>query len=274
MATLTYGVQVEAVFCDTGNEHPLTYRHINKVCEQLGVKLHILKGKYEDFGDMALQKGRFPSTKARFCTEELKIKPMVDFVLDQKCDSIIIQGIRKGESTARSKMEPQCHYFKGWVEPYGFDSKGRPRYNSYRKKDVLEHMALYSSTIMRPIFEWTGQEVIDFILQNGQEPNPLYYMGFERVGCFPCIMCRHREIKLIIDQFPEHIDKIKRWESNMKEDRHFFPPGYIPKHATTNKIWPTTDEVVKYIKGKNETGDLFEEYQGDGRCMSAYHLCE
>ncbi|RYC70745.1 phosphoadenosine phosphosulfate reductase family protein [Spirosoma sordidisoli] len=275
-AVKTWGQKVEAVFCDTGHEHPLTYIHVQEVCDQLGVALHTLKSKkYAGFGDMSIQKGRFPSTKARFCTEELKIKPMVDFVLSQETDLLVIQGIRKDESNSRSKMEEQCHYFKGWIEPYGKDKKGRPRFNTYRKKDVLIHMERYSSTIMRPIFDWTSQDVINYILENNQKPNPLYYKGFSRVGCFPCIMCRQSELKLIIEKYPEHIDKIKEWESGMeKKDRHFFPPNYIPKRAMTNRIWPTTDDVVKYIKGKNETIEVFEEPEGDGRCMSYYHLCE
>ena len=33
-----YGAdRIEAVFCDTGWEHPLTYEHVKSVCEQLNV---------------------------------------------------------------------------------------------------------------------------------------------------------------------------------------------------------------------------------------------
>ncbi len=105
-----YGAKkVTAVFCDTGWEHADTYKHVHLIPELLGIKLDILKSKkYEGFVDMAVKKGRFPSTKARFCTEELKIKPMIDYVLDQKESLIIIQGIRADESHARSQMESEC----------------------------------------------------------------------------------------------------------------------------------------------------------------------
>lgn len=92
------GGNLTAVFCDTGWEHPDTYKHVNDVCLQMGVRLITLKSKY-DFVSLAAHKKRFPSTNARFCTSELKMKPMIDYVLSLKESCIIIQGIRAGEST-------------------------------------------------------------------------------------------------------------------------------------------------------------------------------
>ena len=90
-----YGLKnIEAVFCDTGWEHPITYEHIQKTTDELGVKLVILKSKkYDGMVDMAQKKGRFPSTKARFCTEELKTIPFIDYILSHKENLLIMQGI-------------------------------------------------------------------------------------------------------------------------------------------------------------------------------------
>lgn len=104
------GGNLTAVFCDTGWEHPDTYKHVNDVCLQMGVRLITLKSKY-DFVSLAAHKKRFPSTNARFCTSELKMKPMIDYVLSLKESCIIIQGIRAGESTARAAMEEECMYY-------------------------------------------------------------------------------------------------------------------------------------------------------------------
>ena len=78
-----YGAdKIEAVFCDTGWEHPETYQHISDVCKQLDVKLVVLRSKkYTDFVDMSIKRSRFPSSQRRFCTSELKIKPMIDYIL-------------------------------------------------------------------------------------------------------------------------------------------------------------------------------------------------
>ena len=185
------GGNLTAVFCDTGWEHPDTYKHVNDVCLQMGVRLITLKSKY-DFVSLAVHKKRFPSTNARFCTSELKMKPMIDYVLSLKESCIIIQGIRAGESTARAAMEEECMYFKSYFQP---NKKGRTE--NYRSKDVKEWCSQFDASVLRPIFKWSAQQVIDCILDAGQKPNPLYYRGFSRVGCFPCIMCRHKEIELI-----------------------------------------------------------------------------
>ena len=35
-----------------------------------------------------------------------------------------------------------------------------------------------------PILNWSSQDVFDLL---GDEVNPLYAQGFDRVGCFPCL---------------------------------------------------------------------------------------
>ena len=61
------------VFCDTGWEHPLTYEYINRIADKLHLDLVTLKSKkYDGMVDLARQKKRWASTRARFCTIELK----------------------------------------------------------------------------------------------------------------------------------------------------------------------------------------------------------
>ena len=232
------GGNLTAVFCDTGWEHPDTYKHVNDVCLQMGVKLITLKSKY-DFVSLAAHKKRFPSTNARFCTSELKMKPMIDYVLSLKESCIIIQGIRAGESTARAAMEEECMYFKSYFQP---NKKGRTE--NYRSKDVKEWCSQYDASVLRPIFKWSAQQVIDCILDAGQEPNPLYYRGFSRVGCFPCIMCRHKEIELIAKNDPEMCQRLIQAEKSVGHS--FFPPSYIPQRFCKNKQYPYVEEVLEY----------------------------
>ena len=280
-----YGAKnIEAVFCDTGWEHEYTYRHVKAIPEELGVKLVTLKSKkYDGMIGLAKSKGRFPSTMARFCTEELKVKPMIDYVLSQRDNLLIFQGIRADESKSRSKMSKQCRYFKFYFEPYGYDKKGKPKFHTYRKKEVIEWCSKYSDDVHRPIFTWGGQQTISYILDSGLPVNPLYYMDAKRVGCYPCIMCTKGEIKSIIDHSPERIDIIREAEEEIKSS--LFPPDYIPKRYCSkiddkgNK-YPTIDDVVRYMQDKYATGDLFaeiekEEKESSGRrCMSAYSICE
>ena len=261
--------KVTAVFCDTGWEHTDTYVHIESVCQQLGVKLITLKSqKYTDFVDMAVKKMRFPSTMARFCTSELKVIPMIDYILSQNDSFIIIQGIRARESAARARYDTECSYFK---EYFNNEIKGL-----YHKRAVLDWCKTHDASVLRPIFHWTAQEVIDYILANGQRPNPLYERGFSRVGCFPCIMCRKREIQLISKDMwaaQRLVDAENKMKECTKNGSTFFSPKYIPKQFC-EKAYPTIQEVFNYVNRDDAQLDLFEP-EGGYSCMSVYHgLCE
>lgn len=195
------------VFCDTGWEHPLTYEYINRIADKLHLDLVTLKSKkYDGMVDLARQKKRWPSTRARFCTEELKTKPTIDYVLDEVQDNMLmIQGIRGAESPARAKMSAQCTYFKYYFEPYGYDKNGKLKKHTYRSKDVRAFREKFADDLLRPVFDWSAQQVIDSILAAGLEPNPLYRMGYKRVGCWPCVMANQRDILNIARQAPERI---------------------------------------------------------------------
>lgn len=305
LLTNTGGANITAVFCDTGWEHPLTYDHIKTVCEQLKVELVTLKSKY-DFVSLAKYKKRFPSTKARFCTEELKVKPMIDYILSLNDSCIVIQGIRSGESAARAEMDAECMYFKYYFEPIETNStrlikyekqlskakkqtqrskieekirkvkdrlaKGKedPKYYTYRKKDIFAYCKKYDASVLRPIKDKTAQEVIYMILDAGQKPNPLYYRGNSRVGCFPCVMCRLGEMKLLGKNEPDMRDRLL--SSEMEVGRSFFPPGFIPERFCENGKYPTVQEVLNYVEDSQV--DIFEPEEGYS-CMSMFHgLCE
>lgn len=158
-------------------------------------------------------------------------------------------------------------YFKHYFQPL---PNGKTY--SYRKKEVVEWCNSHDASVLRPIKEWSAQQVIDCILSAGHKPNPLYYKGFSRVGCFPCIMCRQSEILKIANNDKPMLDRIKEAES--KVGRTFFPPGYIPNYACANGEFPTTEEVERYVKNKTATLDMFEP-EGGYSCMSLFHgLCE
>ena len=79
------------VFCDTGWEHPLTYEYINRIADRLNLDLVTLKSpKYDGMVGLAKQKKRWPSTRARFCAQELKTKPCIDYVLDNVQDNMLM----------------------------------------------------------------------------------------------------------------------------------------------------------------------------------------
>ena len=256
--------KIEAVFCDTGWEHPDTYKHIEDVCSEMGVKSRVLKPEL-GFVELAKKKKRFPSVFQRFCTIELKIKPTIDYILSLKDSVIVIEGVRAQESPKRAVMSDECMYFRSYFE--GING----RKESYRRKEVLEWCKDYDASVLRPIFRWTAQEVIDCILQAGQKPNPLYYRGYSRVGCMPCVMSRMSNINLLNDD-PEMKQRLIDAEKYVGSS--FFAVDIIPKRACKNGVYAMAEEVFKYVSAKNATLDMFEP-EGGYSCMSMYHgLCE
>ncbi|OAB48486.1 phosphoadenosine phosphosulfate reductase family protein [Paenibacillus antarcticus] len=142
------------------------------------------------FLDLCMWKGRFPSTKARFCTVELKVRPFFDQVylplIEGGHHIISWQGVRAQESYARSKLPER----EGTPEGY---------------------------EIYRPLLNWKVEEVFAMHDKHGIEPNPLYKEGMGRVGCMPCINTGKAELFEIARRYPEEVARIARWEEIVKQ---------------------------------------------------------
>lgn len=238
--------EFQAVFCDTGWEHDLTYQYIRYINDTVldGKLITLRSEKYKGFEDLCVKKQRVPSSQARYCTTELKLVPMKKHIKSLNEIAILYLGIRADESISRSSMP-------------------KSQYSNY-----------YDCEVVRPLLRWTADECFAIMKRYGVEPNPLYKMGFSRVGCAPCIMARHSEVRIIIQRFPGAIDSIRSIEEKTK--RTFFPVNYIPQQYCTKRdkktgvMCPTIDDVVKYLSGGENQVELFKE----SYCMSIYGICE
>ena len=304
-----YGLKsLVGIFCDVKWEAQETYMHIDYLVEKSGISFEVLSSeKYDGMVDLAVKKGRFPSSTARFCTEELKVKPMIDYILSLEESIILVDGIRADESEKRSKMLPDCRFFKYYFEPHTTNSiivsnfknlkkkpslvqrkkyekalsrlaKGKedPKYFTYRKKDVFEWCSKYDESLIRPHFNINADEVIYFSLNRGYEINPRYFKGYSRVGCDPCIMEGIEEFSITVEFSPETIDKIRKAE--IRADSSFFPPDKIPKRyhskkTKEGKTYPTIDDVIRYVHDRKATGDMFKD-EPLFKCKSIYNICE
>lgn len=267
--------KVTAIFCDTGWEHELTYKHIDDVTKQLGVKLEVLRNKNVDgFIGLCKRMHWFPDTQHRMCTVQLKIQPMIDYILEQNQNMIIIQGIRAAESASRSKLPCSADYFA----EYFSDNKKQ----LYRKTAVKQWCGLHYATVERPMIGMSAQEIINFILGNGQQPNPLYRRGASRVGCYPCIFARLSELKAMRkdEKYVQRLIRLENEINNLKVGEmtpsSFFPKGKIPEKFCKrfgNGI-PAFEDVIEYVSRYDAQLDLFESDENLS-CMSVYHgLCE
>lgn len=246
--------QFDVIFADTGWEHPITYQYVDEieqtVLKKHGCKLHRVKSrKYEGFEDLAVKRKIVPSTKARFCTQELKLYPIHDFIHSNEFNNertTMYVGVRAEESPSRAKLAEEA-----------FD------------------IDYYGCWIKRPLLRWSSQDVFDIMKKHGVEPNPLYKMGMKRVGCMPCIMSGLKEFKEISIRFPEVIEKVSALEKKL--GRSFFSVGKIPDWACSqtdkNGIkYPLVEDVVKYVMGDPDQMSIFEDEPTS--CMSHYNICE
>jgi len=305
-----FGQNLTVIFCDTGWEHKTTYQHVQDVVAQMGLQLTVLKSKkYDGMVDLAKKSTRFPSRSRRFCTQELKVIPTIDYILDEvKGSFMIIEGIRAEESITRSMMKDYCQYFKYYFEPYKSNQitvetlgnrenlsmaqkielekakerlaigKNDEKYYTYRKKEIVAFIRnQYAAEVYRPVFDLTAEQVIAYIYDHGQQPNPLYFQGAKRVGCYPCIVSGLQEINAI-GQDAEYRERLIAAEAETGST--FFGPNVIPKRyqtgidARSGKKIPTAEDVFRYVEyvGRKSL-DLFPKPENH-RCMSHYAICE
>jgi 3'-phosphoadenosine 5'-phosphosulfate sulfotransferase (PAPS reductase)/FAD synthetase len=227
--------RIKATFSDTGNEHEWTYAHI-KLLNDTVHEIETIKPELPFFA-LAHAKHRFPSAKARFCTQHLKIYPSQKYIQRLRCwglNPISVSGVRADESAARTDL-PE----------WSFSS-------------VLQ------CPQWRPLIKWTIDDVIAIHRRHNVPLNPLYSIGAMRVGCWPCIMSRKSEIRTIALKFPERIDEIRRAEEKFEKEygrySSFFSRMTIPErfrtkaHQMPNKeiiMVATIDDVVRW----SMTGD-------------------
>lgn len=207
--------KIVASFCDITNDHEWTIAHVQLLSE----KVHPIETVYPDWGDLvteregerltyfdlALHKHRFPGTKTRFCTEFLKIYATQRRIRQLRLmgkNVIAVSGVRADESDDRKNLP-------AW--------------------DFSGNLLCWQ---WRPLIAWTLKDVLDIHREHGIPLNPLYAIGAQRVGCWPCIMSRKAEIRTIALQFPERIDQIRKMEQEFvtRYGRYssFFPTKTVP----------------------------------------------
>lgn len=214
---------LEAVFADTGHEHPETYTYLDYLQGRLGITIRRLRADFRmriarkrefivanwpkdgisdehvrealdvlvptgiPMLDLCLWKGRWPSARARFCTHELKLEPVKDHALipaRRQHDLVLSwQGVRRDESRARARLPD-------------FDT-------NHDVPGVWNY---------RPIVRWTAEDAFAMHRRHGIDWNPLYEQGMGRVGCMPCIHTGKNELREIARRFPDEIDRVARWE--------------------------------------------------------------
>lgn len=217
--------------------------------------LAVLHPTGNPFLDLCLWKGRFPSRKAQFCTEELKRNIIVSYQLDLIDDGwgvVSWQGVRRDESLNRRHVKK--------IERIG------PRLWAFR-----------------PLVDRTALEVFAYCAARGLPINPLYLQGMKRVGCMPCINVGKDELREIAARFPEYIDERAEWErlvsaASKRGYSTFLNHTNRPDNMRVDEIFAREkiDSVVEWAKTSRggRQYDLLAFASNPSGCSSAYGLCE
>jgi 3'-phosphoadenosine 5'-phosphosulfate sulfotransferase (PAPS reductase)/FAD synthetase len=247
-----------------GNEHPLTVEFIDWYSENVHPVVRVnaivadmwkTPGAAEErgyrseatltFDLMAEIKGRFPSRKMQFCTENLKLNPQKRWIEKEfgpggqfdGCSYVRYTGVRRDESAARAQTPYQ--QWDDW----------------------------YDCELFAPIFDWTKKMCFDYVDTYGEQFNPLYKLGFNRVGCAPCVNSGKDDIANWSERSPEMIDKVREWEKRV--GRTFFPPC-VPGMELN-----FVDDVVRWARSaRGGRQDMFPIMHERPACESKYGLCE
>lgn len=190
-------------------------------------------------------KGRPPSRKAQFCTTFLKLVPQRRILRElfgpggpYAGESFVrYTGVRRDESNTRRDVP-----FQRWDDWFDCD-------------------------LFSPIADWSKTMCFDYVKAHGEAFNPLYTLGFNRVGCAPCINSSKADILNWHARRPAMIDKVRELETTT--GRTFFHP--VDRDGVTNGI----DEVVRWA-GTSRGGDkrLLPMMLERSGCESKYGLCE
>lgn len=222
------------------------------------------------FLDLCMLKGRYPGVKSRFCTEDLKLRPMDEQIklpiLNAGRSIIEWIGERAQESKARADKKP--------IERlrWAFDISG--------DKPVPLPRPVWR-VLYRPIHAWKVPEVFALAKRHGVPPNPLYLQGMNRVGCMPCIMAKKGELRQIAKRFPEHIDRIEQWESivqqvSRRQNATFFAAKMVPGRGDTRAAIRKAVEWADTSRGgwNFDIEHHLEDQDEPEMCSSGYGLCE
>jgi 3'-phosphoadenosine 5'-phosphosulfate sulfotransferase (PAPS reductase)/FAD synthetase len=175
-------LHLEYFFCDTGAELPETYEYLTKLEAFLGqpiVRLNAERGFDHWF---ELFRGTLPSPQMRWCTKNMKIKPLEEWVGDTETISYV--AIRADESNRKGYVSTRPNIKA--VFPFLEDGIGHD--------DVLK------------------------ILDDAGIGLPEYYEWRTRSGCYFCFYQRKAEWVGLAERHPELFERAMQIERKVLTD--------------------------------------------------------
>ena len=149
------------IFGDTTLELSSTYEYVKKYKkENPNLLMRTVRNNEKDFVELTKESFGPPSRVMRWCCTIFKTGPIsrkIDALFKAKKEILTFYGIRRSESTSRSKYE-----------------------RDYESPKITKQR------VVSPIIDWKDIDVWLYILANDVLINDAYKVGYSRVGCWCC----------------------------------------------------------------------------------------
>ncbi len=216
-------VNMEYVFCDTGEELQETYDFIGKLQDYLCKEIITLKSEKNFKYYVDLYNGVLPDARTRWCTRMLKLKPYEDYIGDDPVISYV--GIRADEP-----------HRKGYIST---------------KKNIQTAFPFVEDNIRL--------EDVERILKESGLGVPGYYNWRSRSGCYFCFYQQKREWIGLLENHPKLFEKAQAFEKFDPEtgDRYTWNQG-----KTLSEIADEAEDIKKdYETRKAREANAFKGNQ-------------
>lgn len=232
---------MEYVFTDTQKELPETYEYLDRVEAYLGKPIVRLNAERGFDHWLEMYGGYLPSSRMRWCTRQLKIKPFESYVGDDVVVSYV--GIRGDEDR------------EGYIST---KPNIRPRY-PFKEDGVVK------ADVLR-ILEESGVGIPD------------YYRWRTRSGCYFCFFQRKSEWAGLLEEHPELFESAKTYEKLDPDtgERYTWQQGEsLDELARPQRLIEIRTKAAALSKPKGSTllavlgdeDDEYEDEQGNAPCM-------
>lgn len=295
---------LQAVFADTGNEHPLTYEYLDYLEQKVSIPILRIRADFSNqiagrremmqrvIDGTHKNQGRYRWTK-KIARQALKIlhptgNPFLDMCLIHgRFPSTMVAFCSK--ELKRDQLTKQVH------DPLLATGDDVTSWQGVRRDESPKRSLLPASEHVktlpsggelwnfRPILDWTAEDCFAMHRKHGIDHNPLYAMGMSRVGCMPCINARKDELLEISKRFPAELERIATWERLVSKASKcavatFFPASDLGAKSAKEASTEThgIDARVKWAKTSRggQQYDLLRTESPVELCSSIYGLCE
>ena len=209
---------MEYFFCDTGAELPETYEYLTRLEVILGKPIARLNSERGFDHWFEIFRGTLPSPQMRWCTTNMKIKPIEEWVGEEPAVSYVAiradESNRKGYISTKSNIETQFPFIEA-----GIDRSG-----------VLS------------------------ILEDAGIGLPKYYEWRTRSGCYFCFYQRKAEWVGLAERHPDLFDRAVGIERKVLQDAGIDGSADYRDQAMKGRqyTWSGGETLLELIARKDE----------------------